>query len=141
MQIDAAAVNKGSPPLDFRPLDIAPVEVSIDLMKKESSSVAKMNLENLSVEELKQLQKDTKKAITSFEERKRADAVAELETVAQKHGFRLADLIGGKKAKIMSPAKYKHSENASLTWTGRGRQPKWIKDGLAAGKSLDDFAI
>lgn len=103
--------------------------------------MAKANLEKMSVEELQQLQKDTAKAIANFEDRKRADAIAELETVAQKHGFKLADLVGGKKAKVASPAKYKHPENASLTWTGRGRQPTWIKEGLAAGKSLEDFAI
>ncbi|QXT39421.1 H-NS family nucleoid-associated regulatory protein [Gymnodinialimonas ceratoperidinii] len=103
--------------------------------------MAKPNLETLSVAELKQLQKDTEKAIASFEERKRAEAIAELEAVAQKHGFKLSDLVSGKKTKVASPAKFKHPENASLTWTGRGRQPNWIKDGLAAGKSLDDFAI
>lgn len=107
----------------------------------KAGPMAKTDLEKLSVEELRKLQKDTAKAIASFEERKRADAFAELEAVAQKHGFRLADLVGGKKAKVASPAKYKHPENASLTWTGRGRQPNWIKDGLAAGKSLEEFAI
>lgn len=99
------------------------------------------NLEALSVKELKKLQKDTERAIASFEDRKRADALAELEAVAQSHGFKLADLVGGKKAKVAAPAKYKHPENPSLTWSGRGRQPNWIKDGLASGKSLGDFAI
>lgn len=27
------------------------------------------------------------------------------------------------------------------TWTGRGRSPKWIVEGLAAGKTREDFAI
>lgn len=103
--------------------------------------MANTNLDELSVEELTKLQKDTAKAIASFEDRNHADAIAELKVVAQKHGFKLADLVGGKKPKVASPAKYKHPENSSLTWTGRGRQPNWIKDGLAAGKSLDDFAI
>lgn len=104
--------------------------------------MTKPNLEKLSVEELQQLQKDTAKAIASFEDRKRADAMAELEAVAQKHGFKLADLAGGKKAaKPASPPKYRHPENAALTWTGRGRQPNWIKEGMAAGKALEDFAI
>ncbi|GAB5445480.1 H-NS histone family protein [Gymnodinialimonas sp.] len=104
--------------------------------------MTKPNLDKLSVEELQQLQKETAKAIASFEDRKRADAMAELEAVAQKHGYKLADLVGGKKAaKPVSPPKYRHPENAALTWTGRGRQPNWIKEGLAAGKALEDFAI
>lgn len=101
-----------------------------------------LNLEKLSVDELQKLQKDTAKAIASFEDRKRADAMAELEAVAQKHGYKLADLVSGKKAaKPAAPAKYRHPENAAMTWSGRGRQPNWIKEGLAAGKSMDDFAI
>lgn len=103
--------------------------------------MANTNLEKLSVEELKKLQKETAQAIAGFEDRKRAEALTEIEAVAQKHGFKLADLVGGKKTKVAAPAKYKHPENASLTWSGRGRQPNWIKDGLASGKSLDDFAI
>ncbi len=104
--------------------------------------MAKLNLDKLSVDELQQLQKDAAKAIANYEERKRTEALAELEKVAQKHGYKLADLAGGKKAaKAASPAKYRHPENPALTWTGRGRQPKWIKEGLEAGKSLDDFAI
>jgi DNA-binding protein H-NS len=99
------------------------------------------DLEKLSVEELKKLQKDAAKAVASFEDRKRSGVIAELEAVAQKHGYKLADLAGGKKAKVASPAKYKHPEDSSLTWSGRGRQPNWIKDGLSAGKSLIDFAI
>jgi DNA-binding protein H-NS len=98
------------------------------------------NLENMSIKELKKLQKDATKAVASFEDRKRADVIAELEAVAQKHGYKLADLTGGKKAKVASPAKYKHPEDSSITWTGRGRQPNWIKDGLSAGKSLIDFS-
>ena len=67
--------------------------------------------------------------------------IAELEAVAQKHGYKLADLTGGKKAKVASRTKYKHPEDSSLTWSGRGRQPTWIKDELSTGKSLIDFAM
>ena len=40
--------------------------------------MANINLEKLSVEELKKLQKDTARAIASFEDRKRAHALIEL---------------------------------------------------------------
>ncbi|MBO6922939.1 MULTISPECIES: H-NS family nucleoid-associated regulatory protein [Paracoccaceae] len=104
--------------------------------------MSKLNLEKLTVKELRQLQRDAAKAIAGYEDRKRAEAIAELEAVAQKHGYKLSDLVSGKKAtKTASPAKYRHPENPAMTWTGRGRQPNWIKEGLAAGKSLGDFAI
>lgn len=102
---------------------------------------AKINLNDLSLDELKQLQKDAANAVTSFEERKRAEVIAELEAVAKAHGYMLSELMGGKKAKVAAPAKYCHPQNSAKTWLGRGRQPGWIKEALAAGKSLEDFAI
>jgi DNA-binding protein H-NS len=37
--------------------------------------------------------------------------------------------------------KYKNPANGLETWTGRGRQPRWVADALAGGKSLDDLLI
>jgi DNA-binding protein H-NS len=60
---------------------------------------------------------------------------------AREFGFYLADLFGGKSLKAARPAKYAHPENASVTWSGRGRQPGWVKEALAKGKSLEEFLI
>jgi DNA-binding protein H-NS len=61
---------------------------------------------------------------------------------AREFGFSLADLTGGKKApRPAQPPKYAHPENASVTWSGRGRRPGWVKEALAKGKSLDEFLI
>lgn len=40
-----------------------------------------------------------------------------------------------------SVAKYRNPEKPSQTWTGTGRQPKWVKDQLANGHTLDELAI
>jgi DNA-binding protein H-NS len=37
--------------------------------------------------------------------------------------------------------KYRNPADASQTWTGAGRQPAWLKEALAAGKTLADFAV
>lgn len=105
--------------------------------------MAKINLAKMSLSELKQLKKDIDKAMAAAEKSQRADALAAAEAAAKKHGFSLADLTGGtkKSAKSPAPAKYAHPENPSTTWSGRGRQPGWIKEALKAGKSLDDFLI
>ena len=40
------------------------------------------------------------------------------------------------------PAKYRYQDNgAEKTWTGQGRMPSAIASAVAAGKSLEDFAI
>ena len=37
--------------------------------------------------------------------------------------------------------KYRNPANAQETWTGRGRQPRWLAGEIAAGKKLEDFLI
>ena len=59
-------------------------------------------------------------------------------------GLRLTMLLIQKKTKKKgqkTPPKYRTPADASQTWTGRGRQPGWIKEALADNKSLDAFEI
>ena len=103
-----------------------------------------MDLNNLNLSELKRLHADVTKAIDSYEDRKKKEARSELEEKAREMGFSLAELLGdvakyGKHRTVA--AKYRHTENSSLTWTGRGRKPKWVTEALAAGKTLSDLAI
>ncbi|QBY00360.1 H-NS histone family protein [Rhodophyticola sp. CCM32] len=96
----------------------------------------------LSLETLKQMQKDVTKAIESFEMRKRQDALAAVEAKAAEMGFTLKDLVGPAKLNaIKSTPKYRKLDDPSKTWTGRGRQPNWVKDTLADGKTLNDLLI
>lgn len=103
----------------------------------------KIDLGALSLEELKRLQKDVEKAITGFEERKMAEARAALEAKARELGFSLGELTGGKPSRKQPQGapKYRHPENPSITWTGRGRKPKWVTEHLAAGKPMEDLEI
>jgi DNA-binding protein H-NS len=38
-------------------------------------------------------------------------------------------------------AAVKYRDAAGNTWSGRGLQPRWLKEALAGGKSLQDFAV
>ena len=102
-----------------------------------------MDLNNHSLKELKDLQAQVAKAIASFEERRKKDALSELEDKAREMGFSLAELTGAAVARKRSPAvaKYANPANASDTWSGRGRKPRWFVDALAHGKSAEDMAI
>ena len=103
-----------------------------------------MNLDEMSLADLKKLQKDVDRAITSFSERQKRAALAVAEAAVKEMGFTLSDLVGvGKPARSKSelPAKYQHPENPALTWSGRGRKPAWIHEALDAAKSLDMFLI
>ena len=37
--------------------------------------------------------------------------------------------------------KFRNPDNPSETWSGRGKQPRWVIELLAMGKRLDDFRI
>jgi DNA-binding protein H-NS len=105
--------------------------------------MAEFNLEAMSLKELRQLQKDLAKAISTYDDRHKAEARAKLEAIAKEMGYSLADLIGGKVKTTRAPAvaKYRHPENAALTWSGRGRKPQWFVDALQAGSKAEDLAI
>lgn len=101
----------------------------------------------MNLDELKAHLKEVQQAITDYDRKNRAEALAAMEEVAAKFGLKVSDLLGGgavkatKAGKTPVAPKYRHPENASVTWSGRGRQPGWIKDGLAKGKKMEDFAI
>lgn len=101
-----------------------------------------IDLNDLSLSELKQLQKNVAKAISSFEDRRKSQARAELEEHARQLGFSLGDFAGEATGRKRSPsvAKYRHPENAEITWSGRGRKPHWVSEHLAKGGALETLA-
>jgi DNA-binding protein H-NS len=100
--------------------------------------MADFNLEAMSLKELRQMQKDLAKAISTYEDRHKAEARAKLEAIAKEMGYSLAELIGAEVKATRAPAvaKYRHPENinAAVTWSGRGRKPQWFADHVNAGK-------
>ena len=105
--------------------------------------MADFDLEALSLNELKKKQKDIAKAISTFEDRQKAQARAKVEAFARDLGYSLAELVGAdtKTSRAPAAAKYRHPENPALTWSGRGRKPQWFAEALSAGKTAEDMAI
>lgn len=102
-----------------------------------------IDLDTLSLAELKKLQKDVAKAIDSFEEREMKAAAAEAEALLRERGFTLAQIMqmGVTKPRAKVAPKYANPADPTQTWTGRGRKPHWVINALDAGKTLDDLAI
>ena len=101
------------------------------------------DLNSLSMKELKELQSQVAKAIAEFEERRKRQALVELEEKAKAMGFSLAELTGAVKTRKRSPSveKYANPADKSDTWSGRGRKPRWFSEALAKGKKPQDLAI
>ena len=105
--------------------------------------MADLNLDKMSRDELKQIRKNIDNALKTYDDRQRKEALAAADAAAREKGFSLAELTGGPESKSRkpSPPKYRHPENHSLTWSGRGRQPGWYKELVAAGTPEKDLII
>lgn len=104
-----------------------------------------MDLSSLTLAELRDLQQQIPSELKRREVQEKANILNEVRAFAKARGFALEELVG-KEVKIKVPTgkvkvKYRHPENASLEWTGRGRQPKWVAEWLAKGSSLDSLAV
>jgi len=56
---------------------------------------------------------------------------------------RLRLLTGSKPRRQYPPVlpKFRNPDKPSETWSGRGKQPHWLKTQLKSGKRMDDFRI
>ena len=102
-----------------------------------------LDLNSLSVKELRDLQVQVVRAIATFEDRARRAAASALEDLAKSHGFTLADFTGVSTPKKRAPAgaKFANPADKSQTWSGRGRKPHWYIAAIASGRSPDDLSV
>ncbi|MGH1354604.1 MAG: H-NS family nucleoid-associated regulatory protein [Thalassovita sp.] len=109
----------------------------------ELNATTAADLAEMSLPDLKALQKKVSKAIETFEDRQKKAALAELEAKAKELGFSLADLMGqtAKGAKAKGLPKYADPSDPSKTWTGKGRRPDWFIAALEAGKAPEELAL
>jgi DNA-binding protein H-NS len=114
------------------------------------------DISNLTKKELIALRRKVDRAIESIDARTLDKARREARQLAQSYGLALGDLIeapksnekSGAKPKARKPAKrgkvkpkYRDPANPKVTWSGRGRTPKWVAEALAGGASLADLAV
>ena len=80
--------------------------------------------------------------ITALESQRKAEARAALAARARELGYSLDD-IAADSARLRSklPAKYRHPEDPTLTWTGKGRRPRWLHEALDTGMDLEAFSV
>ncbi|MGQ0564611.1 MAG: H-NS histone family protein [Gemmobacter sp.] len=102
-----------------------------------------INVNDLSLKELKDMQSQIARAIATFEDRRKKVALAELEEVARAKGFSLSELTGApvSRRSSTSVAKYANPANHADTWSGRGRKPRWFINAMAAGRKPEDLAV
>lgn len=105
-----------------------------------------MDLAEFSIAELNLLLVDIPKEISKRAKGEKARIRKELEAFAAAQGYSLEELLSdagatAKRAGKPVAAKYRHPDEPSLTWSGRGRQPKWVAEFLAKGGKIETLAI
>ena len=86
--------------------------------------MAKPNIEKMEFSELVELRNEIDELIASRKNEERSRLKAEMNEMAQQHGFDLDEIVGGGRGarKGMKVAvKYRDPNNTENTWTGRGR--------------------
>jgi DNA-binding protein H-NS len=108
------------------------------------------SVESMSEADLRELIDNAEKALDRLIAKRARSTLKEARRLAAEVGFEVTFSKVGKaadaKAKPQSPRgkvlpKYRNPENADETWSGRGRQPKWVQAALAEGVMLSDLAI
>lgn len=109
--------------------------------------MATIDLSNYSLDELKGLQYDIERTIKDRQQQEVRKAREKIIAIAQDVGISVEELLANTAKKTQTEKgvkvqpQYQNPADKSQTWSARGRQPKWIAQGLASGKKLDDFRI
>ena len=107
----------------------------------------KPDISNLSVEELKRLQAEAEALIESKKDQEIEDAYEQVIAIADSVGLSIEELleVGGQKRKKTArkavEPRYRNKNNSNETWTGRGKQPRWLVAEIEKGAKLEDFLI
>ena len=116
-----------------------------------------IDLNALSARELDSLIDKAKKRKTTLKKRKPITTVrARLKAAAAAEGYTIEELFGTaagtaprapraakapRKTGIKVAPKYRNPAKPEETWTGRGRQPRWLAEQVSQGKTPQDFLI
>lgn len=101
-------------------------------------------LEKMNVKELRELRAKIDSAISARQSKDKAELRVRMQEMADEAGLTLDEVVGGsrrgggaKGGKGSVPVKYRHHDDSSMTWTGRGRRPKWL-EGIA---NIEKFRV
>src|ERR1700730_12306809 len=103
--------------------------------------MASVNVDKFSLKELLALEAKIETAIAAAREREHDELKHQLAAFAEKRGFSLRELFGGRGKGKASAPKYANPDDRSQTWTGRGRKPNWLIAKVNKGATLEQLAI
>lgn len=108
-----------------------------------------VDLSMLSIEALETVIVDAQRLIKEKKKTQFKVARSQAEKLAAELGFTLEELVAGKatdsaettKIRKAVEVRYRNPDNHQETWTGRGKQPRWLAAAIASGCKLEEFAV
>ena len=106
-----------------------------------------IDLSAYKLSELKGLQLDIEQEIKTRQQGDLEKARKQILEIAEEAGMPVEELLALSKKKSSKgkgqkvKPQYQNPDDQAQTWSGRGRQPRWIAEGIANGKQLSDFRI
>lgn len=121
-------------------------------MAKVKSTIS---IEGLDLDELRELRRAIDERIAGIEVEQQRTVFEQIQALAASIGVSPEQLLqqfggrassrrgsqGGKKSGGEKEARYRNPQNPEETWSGRGRQPKWLSNALKSGQRLEAFSV
>lgn len=105
------------------------------------------DLDALSTDELNVLLATAQKKIAVRRQNQIYEAYEKIKSIADTIGMTMEEIVEfsrnqpNLKNKRKAVPKYVDPQNPNLTWSGRGKPPRWLATQIANGKSKSDFLI
>ena len=109
----------------------------------------KVNLDAMSIDEMWQLHEEISQLLTvrlASEKRELEKRLAQLRYEKEMPSAELADgqsenVVGERRKYPRVFPKYQNPNEPSETWSGRGKQPRWLASALKTGRKIEEFVI
>lgn len=102
------------------------------------------NMKELSEAELASMIENAQLALRDKQAGKRKTVIAQIKDLAASIGVHVefSETAGGSSRKGTTvPVKYRDPENPLNQWTGRGMRPRWLREKIEQGKTLESYEI
>jgi DNA-binding protein H-NS len=96
--------------------------------------------DSMSTDELWAFHEELAQALAARLASEKAALEVRLDQLQRSSGRRQAKLNGKRSYPPVAP-KYRNPGDASETWSGRGKKPRWLVAQLKMGRQIDDFLI
>lgn len=120
---------------------------NLDVRHKSLDMQIEEQLQELSPEELRRVIEEAQRALELKQKQKQEQAMRQIRELAAQAGLEVeirvkprSETKPSRRGTRLQP-KYRHPTDRSLTWTGRGQMPRWLRELVAQGHDREEFRI